>query len=212
MKNEEFTIGGDKYEIFHTRGRVAGATKNYGTSIDSSYMPHVSGTPVVSLTSSTTVYDQIFVENRHGEQRVIELQNWNVSVLQDHVITVLWIIKNNAPTGQYVAIQNETTGQLQWGYNDIEQLAGKPSSYRERNRGGDALMLFGGMGVGLLVLVGSFIGYKAAIIFLPVPAIIYLIIQSGKKSKAAAKAQVIRQNLQGYLKEITEYPWRKNPD
>jgi hypothetical protein len=111
--------GGHKYNVHTFTGRLLdpttrGETLVSGSSYVSGYV--YEGTGSISgggrVTSRTIVHDQFFIEDAEGRQRAFQMQNLNLAVSENHIVSVIWAIRPSKKTGPYIAVRNHTTNTL----------------------------------------------------------------------------------------------------
>jgi hypothetical protein len=115
MKDKEFNVYGEKYTLYTRTGEVLKSSKFSTT--------HVSGggstsNGSVSISSSSTIHDQVFIVDKNNQEHNIRLSNWDINVREGHTLTFCWIIKNGKETGKYVSVFNRTTNENLYN-NDI---------------------------------------------------------------------------------------------
>jgi hypothetical protein len=120
---QELTINGRSFERHWITGKVTGASKHLETRISggggSGYTHNGTGfSSTAPVTSHTVTHDQIFIADGSGKEHTLKLQNWDIAAREGHEMSAIWLIKKGKKSGNYVAIQNHTTDELQ--YNDAE--------------------------------------------------------------------------------------------
>ena len=68
-------------------------------------------TAPVTITSTTTTHDEIYVTDDDGKEHALRLQNWDLSIRESHRVTAVWLIRKGKKSGGYVAIHNHTLEQ-----------------------------------------------------------------------------------------------------
>jgi hypothetical protein len=65
----------------------------------------------ISISTSNTHHQEIFIEDMDGLQHPVQLTNWNLPFIEGNVLTVVWIMEPGDKVGPYVLIQNHSTNQ-----------------------------------------------------------------------------------------------------
>jgi hypothetical protein len=109
-------IHGRHYTIYNATGKVEEAGKNLETRVHGGggggfTYGGTGGSAPVSISSTTVVHDQIFLTDKAGVEHSFQLQDFDVAVRKGNEISVIWAVKRGKPTGKYVAVLNNTTGQ-----------------------------------------------------------------------------------------------------
>jgi hypothetical protein len=115
----DMVINGRTYEHRFVRGGVVGANKQLETKV------HGGGggggtyrgtgyTAPVHISSTTTTHDMIHLQDEHGGEHAIRLQNWDLAVRETHTLTAVWLVKKGKKGGPYVAIHNHTLDQTDY--------------------------------------------------------------------------------------------------
>lgn len=103
-KIKEFDTPRGKFELHGVRGIVTNVGKTSTT--------RVTGGGGSSVSSFSTINDQIFIVDKTGKEHVIQLRNWDFPAKNDHDISAFWLTKNGAPFifyfDEYVNIFNHT--------------------------------------------------------------------------------------------------------
>lgn len=126
-------IGGDgkPWAIYTFRGKVMEATKQMETKVSGgggggfSYRG-TGGSAPVSITSTTVVHDQLFLQDEEGKERALQLQGFNIASRAGNELTALWAIKEGNQQGPYVAIHNHTTGETYYQDTEIGKMFRPP--------------------------------------------------------------------------------------
>jgi hypothetical protein len=126
--SQTIQLNGRSVRVHHFTGKVANASKHLETRVHGSggggYTSQGSGTiNPVTITSTTVVHDQIFIVDRDGRERALQLTGWNVPVREGNTVTAMWAIVDGEREGPYFAIINHSTGDR--GLNDdvVKELA-----------------------------------------------------------------------------------------
>jgi hypothetical protein len=113
---KKITAGAKQYDLYWTFGKVEETGKNLETKVSGSggggaTFKGYGGTAPVSITSTTTVHDQIFLVDNSGNEHAYQLQDMNVACRTSNQLSVIWAIKEGQKTGPYIAVFNHTTNQ-----------------------------------------------------------------------------------------------------
>lgn len=104
------TVLGASYNIWTFTGKVVGANKNLETQVGGggSYQQGYSS----PVTSTTYTHDNIFVQDSSGEEKALQLVDWDIACRDGHDVTVVALTKEGH--GPYVCFHNRTTGMTYW--------------------------------------------------------------------------------------------------
>lgn len=104
-KIKEFVTPRGKFELHGVRGIVTNAGKTSTTRV-------VGGGGSSSVSSFSTINDQIFIVDKAGQEHVIQLKNWDFPAKNDQDISAYWLTKNGAVFAfyqdEYVHVYNHT--------------------------------------------------------------------------------------------------------
>ena len=123
----EILINGKPWEVRSYTGTVADAQKRLETKVQggggggSSYNG-TGHTAPVTITSSTTTHDEVYVVDEGGQEHVLRLQNWDLSVRQDHKLTVVSMLKPGRANGPLVAIHNHALNQTDYDERELARM------------------------------------------------------------------------------------------
>ncbi|MBT4836450.1 MAG: hypothetical protein HON94_03795 [Methylococcales bacterium] len=67
-----------------------------------------------SVSSSTTVHDQIFIKNADGSEKSWSISGENMAIRVGHKISLIWMVKKSKERGSYVAYYNHTLNSLSY--------------------------------------------------------------------------------------------------
>jgi len=103
---------GKEYTLYSVTGKVAASNKNMETRVSGGggggY--HGSGyTSPVTITSTTTVHDQIFLIDESGKEHSFQLQNFDLACREGNELSVIWAIKKGKKTGEHIVVHNHST-------------------------------------------------------------------------------------------------------
>lgn len=122
-KISEVTLKGMSFSIYSLTGEVKDSRKWTSTHVSGGggggggYLHGGSGyvsTQPVTITSTTTTHDQLFVQASDGQEICVETSDANLQVRPGHKVSVLWGIKNGKDRGNYWTIYNHNTKQIEW--------------------------------------------------------------------------------------------------
>ena len=124
---EELRIGSKTLSLSWFTGKVVGTTKNLETKVSGGggggYTSQGSGyTAPVSITSTTTVHDQLFLIDPSGKERSFQLQNFDIACRETHDVTVLWAAKKGKNNGYNVLVYNHTVSKAAFQRSSLSLL------------------------------------------------------------------------------------------
>lgn len=128
------TAGGKEYDLYSTTGKVEETGKNMETKVSGGgggggmYRGY-GGTAPVTIRSTTTIHDQIFLTDAAGAEHSFQLQDFNVACRTGNILTVLWAIKKGDKTGPYIAVYNHTTGNSFFDTASLNKIFRRPVLY-----------------------------------------------------------------------------------
>ena len=130
-KTKSLTLGARTLNFYVICGKVVGDKRWSTTQVHGGggggYVHNGSGyTSSVHISSTSTVHDQIFIEQDDGSERVIELANTDVGVRPGHRLTAAFAIFEDKERGPYLFVHNHTTHKTAWFNKDIDRLAISP--------------------------------------------------------------------------------------
>ena len=113
-KHTTVQIGSKHLTLYKFTGKVADAQKHLETRVSGGgggggTYRGTGGTAPVSITSTTVTHDNLFLIDKEGHERALQLQGFNVACRPSHIITALWAIPNGKESGHYYAVINHTT-------------------------------------------------------------------------------------------------------
>ena len=118
------SIQGKNYGIYQFTGEVVDNNKQRETRVYGGGGATYQGTGgTAPVTSSTTIHDQFFLIDDHGQEKDITLSNWDVTLRTGHHIQMVWIIPENKDRGPYVIVNNLSLKKFQRNDPVIGQLA-----------------------------------------------------------------------------------------
>lgn len=113
--NQTIQIRKRSVTLYHFTGKVASASKNLETKVSGgggggySYQG-TGGSAPVRITSTTVIHDQLFIVDKEGNERAIQLQDFDLACRESNIVTAMWAIVEGQDNGPYFAIINHTTG------------------------------------------------------------------------------------------------------
>ncbi len=128
------TAGGKTYQLYHTTGKVEETGKNMETKVSGggggggTYSGY-GGTAPVTIQSTTTIHDQIFLTDNLGNEHSFQLQDFNVACRSGNLLTVFWAIKGTDKTGPYIVVYNHTTGNAFYNKASMNKVFRRPVLY-----------------------------------------------------------------------------------
>jgi len=109
-------VGRREFTIYHFTGKVASASKNLETKVSGSgggggsYQGTGYSAPV-RISSTTVVHDQLFLVDKEGHEKALQLQDFNLACREGNIVTASWAIQVGSNEGPYFAITNHSTDQ-----------------------------------------------------------------------------------------------------
>lgn len=146
------TTSGKVYDLYWTAGKVTNAGKNMETRVHGGggggfTYQGTGGSAPVSISSTTVIHDQIFVEDASGQEHAFQLQGFNVACREGNAISVIWAIKKGNKKGPYIAVYNRSTSQAYFNNAELNKMFRYPGWYVLI---GIVLCLFLGKAIGIL--------------------------------------------------------------
>jgi len=119
----------------------------------------------VTISSTTVVHDQIFLQGKNGKERAFQLQDFDIACREGNNLTVLWAIRKGHESGPYFCIHNHTTSQTFFSDTALGRIFMRaPTAQSIRGA-----IVFGiiGIFIGLLVAIGKYDAAFSKILSLP---------------------------------------------
>lgn len=127
-------LGKRNVKVYHFTGKVVGASKNLETKISGggggggggfSYKGTGSTAPTYTnpIESTTYVHDQLFLKDREGNERALQLVDFDIACRKGHIVTAMWAIPEGKKTGSYFTIINHSTNSKFTQRSVIENIA-----------------------------------------------------------------------------------------
>ena len=108
-------LGKRNIEVHSFTGKVANVTKNLETKVHGgggggySYQG-TGGSAPVSISSTTVIHDQIFLVDSQGNERALQLTDFDIACRESNNVSAMWAIIEGKDSGPYFAIVNHSTG------------------------------------------------------------------------------------------------------
>lgn len=107
---KELTIDSTRLQLDWFTGTVLSASQNMETRVTGGGGGgHGGHSAPVRISSTTVVHDQVFLVDRNGKERAFHLTGFSLASRETHKLSVFWVVKKGAETGDYVMVQNHTT-------------------------------------------------------------------------------------------------------
>lgn len=166
--SQTIQIGKRSVTLYQFTGKVASVSKNLETKVSGgggggySYQG-TGGSAPVRITSTTVVHDQLFIVDKEGKERALQLQGFDLACRESNIVTAMWAIVEGNEEGPYFAIINHSTGAKFVSQKKIKEIVYKCTRpFNIENPALGCLFL-----IGLLVILGiiwwplavAFIGY-----------------------------------------------------
>lgn len=175
------SVNGQAYDLHCIKGQVLGADQKLETTVSGGGGSTYNGRGhVAPITSRTTVHDKIFLADAMGKEHAFQLQDFNLACREGHNLVVVSAhLRDSKKNGDYLAVINQTTGQIYYGEAALTRLC-KPNK----------LPYWFGMIGGLIgggFLINS-IGFLILIAAVVLPLVIFN--KTTKANKALVREQV----------------------
>lgn len=114
MLHKKLTIGDTMFSIYYIKGVVLGKdkhleTKVYGGGGGGYSYNGTGGSAPVSIGSTTTIHDKLYLMDDDNREHAVELTNWDIACREGHKILVIWVIKGSKDEGPYISVSNLST-------------------------------------------------------------------------------------------------------
>lgn len=131
MAMKRISVDGRELDLYWFTGKVLTTTKNLETQVHGGggggYVSQGSGySAPVTISSTTTVHDQIFLAKSDGTEMAFQLHGFNVACRESNLVTVLWAIRPGEESGSYVLVYNHTTKDARFDDDAIKRVV-RPS-------------------------------------------------------------------------------------
>jgi len=115
----DIVINNKAYDHNFFRGTVVGATKQLETKVSGgggggSTYRGTGYTAPVRIQSTTVTHDMIHLADDSGSEHALRLQNWDLTVREEQVLTAVWLVKKGRKKGPYVAIHNHNLNETDY--------------------------------------------------------------------------------------------------
>jgi len=98
------------HALYQVTGTVKGQGK-FSTTHVSGGGSVSQGSGSVSVYSSTTIHNDIFLVDSAGKEHSIQVSDFNVACLEGHVLTAIWAIQQGKERGPYIMVLNHSTNR-----------------------------------------------------------------------------------------------------
>lgn len=112
--SQTINVGKRNIEVYHFTGKVAESQKNMETKISGgggggySYQG-TGGSAPVRITSTTIIHDQIFIVDKDGKEKSLQLKGFDLACRESNIVSAMWAIVEGNNEGPYFAVINHTT-------------------------------------------------------------------------------------------------------
>ena len=104
-------IDGKKVYLYSYTGKVLTSKKDKETVISSQTMG--TGNNAQTHVSSTTIdHHEIFMVDRDGKERSVQLQNFDFPLREGNTLSLIWCIKEGDERGPYIHARNHSTDEV----------------------------------------------------------------------------------------------------
>lgn len=107
-KLKEISVGGINFALHQVTGKVINVAKNSTTQVYGGGTVN-DGKGYTSVSSSSTIHDQIFLIDKNEKEHSFQLSDFNVASREGNELSVIWAIKEGQERGNYVCIYNHST-------------------------------------------------------------------------------------------------------
>jgi hypothetical protein len=126
---QTITLSGTTYNLQATTGKVLSTNKNLETKVSGGggggFARRGSGfNSPVRITSTTTVHDQIFIEDKNGKEHSFQLSGYDLAARENNTLSVLAAFKENKDSGTYFAVINHSTDKIYYKDLSVKSLCG----------------------------------------------------------------------------------------
>lgn len=120
----QLKAGGRTYDLRWVTGKVVGQGKHVETHVSGSGSGGgSSNVPFdISISSSTTVHNDIFLTDANGKEHSFQLSGFDIACREGHDLTVMWATGGSNPKGRYIVVINHTTSQQYFDRKAVEGL------------------------------------------------------------------------------------------
>jgi hypothetical protein len=114
--SQTITIGKRTVTMHQFTGKVVSSSKNMETKVHGgggggySYQG-TGGSAPVTISSTTVIHDQLFLVDKEGNERALQLTGFDLACRESNIVTAMWAITSGEERGPYFAIINHSTGE-----------------------------------------------------------------------------------------------------
>lgn len=128
MARKELLIQNKTYLLCDFYGEVVDTnrqreTKVYGSGGGGATYNGYGGTAPISINSVTTVHDEFFLIDEHGNEEDFHLMNWELPLRTGHKVQMIWIVPPNKPSGPNVVMNNKNLKKSEWNNKKLHEIA-----------------------------------------------------------------------------------------
>lgn len=127
VKEKKFKIGNKEYKFQWLKGKV----------LEVKSLSHTRGSGTINIdpkgyTSNHISFDgveqlDIFLQDANGDEHAFKVEEFNFSCRQDHEVTIIKMLANNAKHGPFVGLFNHNTKEFKTKYGLLQTMS-RPSS------------------------------------------------------------------------------------
>ncbi len=128
------TANGKTFDLYWITGKVMNAGKNMETRVHGGggggfTYQGTGGSAPVTISSTTVIHDQIFLEDAQGQEHAFQLQNFNVACREGNALSIIWAIRKGKSKGPYIVVYNRTTSQAYFNNSELNRMFRYPVWY-----------------------------------------------------------------------------------
>ncbi len=116
----ELKAGTGTYNLYWVTGKVVGQGKYATTTVSGGGGGGAYSR--VTISSSTTIHNDIFLVDSNGKEHSFQLSNFNIACREGNQLTVIWAIRKGKTQGKYIIAINHTTSQQVFDSPAIEKM------------------------------------------------------------------------------------------
>lgn len=122
--SNSITVRNKHYEVSQFIGTVTQREKQRETRVSS----YGGGDTPIHTSSTTYIHDEVFLENEAGDENVLKLVDWDISVKEGNTVQTIAARKSGKKHQYYVAVQNISTGSIYWARKEtLRRVFGYPA-------------------------------------------------------------------------------------
>lgn len=148
------------------------------------------------ISNSTTIYDDIIIQDENGKELALQLADWNLTCREGNIFHVIWVMENGElSNNEYALIHNRSTNKFDFGKKFFHNSS------------------FGMIGLGAFLLcIGLFFSFVSSgapslfsaifmskTTFVLVPTILYMYFWSAWADDEAIVIEQVKRKLKGLL-------------